>query len=44
MDTSLLFRCEIDVTYVLAVSIYHFLTFFALGTYSKLFWYNAESL
>ena len=23
---------------------FHFLTFSALGTYSKLFWYNAESL
>ena len=23
---------------------YHFLTLYALGTYSKLFWYNAESL
>ena len=44
MDTSSSFRRQIDVTYVLAVSIYHFLTFFALGTYSKLFWYNAESL
>ena len=40
--------CHFDVksTYFLysLLPFYHFLTFSALGTYSKLFWYNAESL
>ena len=37
VDFSMSFQSQIDVTF-------HFLTFSALGTYSKLFWYNAESL
>ena len=42
---SMSFRRQIDVTAVLAVfPFYHFLTFSALGTYSKLFWYNADLL
>ena len=41
VDFSMSFQRQIDVTSVLAVSI---LSFSALGTYSKLFWNNAESL
>ena len=34
----------INVTLYLLVPLYYFLTFSALGTYSKLFWYSAESM
>ena len=43
-----IFLCRFDVksTQLLhsLFPFYHFLPFFALGTYSKLFWYNVESL
>ena len=44
VDFSMSFRRQIDVTSVLALSILSFANISALGTYSKLFWCNAESL
>ena len=44
VDFSMSFQRRIDVTAVLAVSILSFSTFSALGTYSKLIWYSAESM
>ena len=42
------FLCRFNVKSTLLLyslfTFYHFLTFSALGTYSKLFWYNAELL
>ena len=44
VDFSMLFQRQINATSVLAISILSFSKYSAQGTYSKLFWYNAELL
>ena len=44
VDFSTLFRRRIDILLYWLFPLYYFLTFSALVTYSKLFWYSAESM